>query len=151
MKKVIFLLSLVLLTSIGFAKGNNSFLKIDPPGRDTIKKDTSSIVNKWTKIDVEPSFPGGLGAWARYLKKFFDKHLDDLDWDGREGTCIVKFIVGIDGSVHNAEATTMRGSKLARLAVKAIEKGPKWVPATQNGKPVNAYRIQPITYSTRVE
>jgi protein TonB len=31
-------------------------------------------------------------------------------------------------------------------AVKVIRKGPNWVPAIQNGRPVKAYRKQPITF-----
>jgi hypothetical protein len=27
----------------------------------------------------------------------------------------------------------------------AIKHGPKWIPASQNGKPVAAYRLQPVT------
>jgi protein TonB len=30
--------------------------------------------------------------------------------------------------------------------VNAIRKGPKWIPAIQNGMQVNAYRQQPITF-----
>jgi periplasmic protein TonB len=30
--------------------------------------------------------------------------------------------------------------------VKVIQKGPAWVPAVQNGRSVNAYRKQPITF-----
>jgi protein TonB len=39
----------------------------------------------------------------------------------------------------------MKGSKLAEIAVNAIRKGPKWTPAQQNGRYVNAYRLQPVT------
>jgi protein TonB len=31
-------------------------------------------------------------------------------------------------------------------AVRAIKWGPKWKPAIQNGRNVNAYRQQPITF-----
>ena len=43
------------------------------------------------------------------------------------------------------EATTMKGTKLAEVAVNAIRKGPNWTPAQQNGRYVNAYRLQPVT------
>ncbi len=41
----------------------------------------------------------------------------------------------------------MKGSKLAEVAVNAIRKGPKWIPARQNSREVNAYRQQPITFT----
>jgi protein TonB len=39
----------------------------------------------------------------------------------------------------------MKGTKLAEVAVNAIRNGPKWIPAQQNGRQVNAYRLQPVT------
>ncbi len=56
-----------------------------------------------------------------------------------------KIIVGTDGSVRNVEATTMKGTVLAKLTVDAIKTGPKWIPAKQNGHLVEAYRLQPVT------
>ncbi len=31
-------------------------------------------------------------------------------------------------------------------AIRVIKRGPKWTPAIQNGRNVNAYRKQPITF-----
>ena len=36
-------------------------------------------------------------------------------------------------------------------AVKVIKKGPNWKPALQNGRNVNAYRKQPITFVVQEE
>jgi len=36
-------------------------------------------------------------------------------------------------------------------AVRVIKKGPKWTPAIQNGRQVNAYRKQPITFQVQSE
>jgi periplasmic protein TonB len=63
------------------------------------------------------------------------------------GTCIVKFIVDKNGHISEVEATTMKKTRLAKVAVEAIENGPKWTPAQQNGRYVNAYRLQPVTVS----
>ena len=57
------------------------------------------------------------------------------------------FIVDKEGNVSSVEATTMKGTKLAEVAVNAIRRGPKWVPAQQNGRYVNAYREQPVTFT----
>jgi protein TonB len=35
---------------------------------------------------------------------------------------------------------------LARVATDAIKRGPKWVPAVQNGRQVKAWRRQKITF-----
>ncbi len=72
--------------------------------------------------------------------------MDELTEAGISGTCIVKFIVSKDGRVSDVEAITMKGSKLSEVAVNAIRKGPDWIPAQQNGREVNAYRHQPVTF-----
>jgi protein TonB len=101
----------------------------------------------FTKVDIEASFPGGDGAWARYVKKAIESNIDELTDAGESGTCRVRFIVSKDGSVSNVEALTMKGTKLAEIAVNAIRKGPAWKPAQQNGRQVNAYREQPVTFT----
>lgn len=101
----------------------------------------------FTKVEIEASFPGGDGAWGRYVKKAIESNIDELTDAGESGQCRVKFIVSKDGSVSSVEATTMKGTKLAEIAVNAIRKGPKWKPAQQNGRAVNAYREQPVTFT----
>ncbi len=119
----------------------------DESGREiTLKtKDSSEDMDKiFTRVEVEASFPGGLQAWARYISKAIQSHIDDFrkrDY----GTCVIRFIVDTKGNVHDVQATTMKGTKLAEIAVNVIRNGPKWIPAQQNGRPVNAYRLQPIT------
>ena len=59
---------------------------------------------------------------------------------------IVKFIVSKDGSISDVQAESKHGYGMEEEAVKVIRKGPKWTPALQNGRNVNAYRRQPITF-----
>ncbi len=101
----------------------------------------------FTKVEIEASFPGGDAGWARYVKKAIEANIDELTEAGESGTCRVRFIVSKDGTVSNVEATTMKGTKLAEIAVNAIRKGPPWKPAQQNGRQVNAYREQPVTFT----
>ena len=95
-------------------------------------------------IEKEAAFPGGEQAWQKYIQKAIQAQLDEFS-DNDYGTCVVKFIVDINGNVSNVEATTMKGTKLAEIAVNTISKGPKWIPAMQNGRYVTAARFQPVT------
>ncbi len=97
----------------------------------------------FTTVEIEAKFKGD---WGSYVKKEIEKNLDELTEANESGTCMVRFVVSKDGSVSNVEALTMKGTKLAEIAVNAIRKGPKWIPAIQNGVQVNAYRQQPITF-----
>ena len=98
----------------------------------------------FTKVEIEASFPGGLQAWSRYVSRAITSHIDEFS-ESDYGTCVVRFIVDKTGTVSDVQATTMKGTKLAEVAVNAIRNGPKWVPAQQNGRYVNAYRLQPVT------
>jgi periplasmic protein TonB len=101
----------------------------------------------FTKVEIEASFPGGDAGWSRYVKKEIESHIDELTEAGQSGQCRVRFIVSKDGTVSDVVALTMKGSKLAEVAENAIRKGPKWTPAMQNGRHVNAYREQPVTFT----
>lgn len=108
-------------------------------------KGGSNIV--FQKVEVEASFPGGADAWVKYISSILNKNIDDLKKEGKSGTCLVQFIVNNDGSIRDAEALTMKGTKLAETVINAINNGPKWNPAIQNGRKVTSYRKQPVTFS----
>ncbi len=95
-------------------------------------------------IEKEASFPGGQQAWQKYIQRAIQRQLDEFS-DNDYGTCTVKFQVDKNGNVSNVEAITMQGTRLAEIAVNTIRKGPKWIPAMQNGRYVTAYRFQPVT------
>ena len=98
------------------------------------------------KVEVEASFPGGADAWVKYMNNTLNKNIDDLKKEGKSGTCLVQFIVNKDGSIREAEALTMKGTKFAETVINAVKNGPKWIPAMQNGKKVTSYRKQPVTF-----
>ncbi|MGN6341841.1 MAG: N-acetylmuramoyl-L-alanine amidase [Ginsengibacter sp.] len=143
------------IESITILKDDSSAVKYGMPRRDVIKVKTKknlssmslkdTIPNKiFTKVEVEASFPGGLQAWIQYISKAIRDSI--YKFTNRDyGTCVIRFIVNVDGSISEVIATTMKGSELAKVSVDAIKNGPKWIPASQNGKPVAAYRLQPVT------
>lgn len=137
MRKLLLLL-LCFFTSAVFAQNKDRIAN-----KNTNEPDTTIF----QKVEVEAQFPGGDKAWIEYVTKVVEKNIDRIQGDRkRNGTCVVQFIVGKDGSITNAEALTMKKSVLAEVAVDAIKNGPKWTPAIQFGKPVKAYRRQPITF-----
>ncbi|CAN5282261.1 energy transducer TonB [soil metagenome] len=101
----------------------------------------------FTKVENEAAFPGGEAAWRRYLEKNLNASTP-VDNGAPEGTyqVIVRFIVSKDGSISDVQAESKHGYGMEDEAVKIIKRGPKWTPALQNGRNVNAYRRQPITF-----
>jgi protein TonB len=104
----------------------------------------------FTKVENEASFPGGQPAWLKYISKKVEASIDSFS-DKDYGTCLIKFVVNTDGSVSNVEATTMEGTQLAKVSVNAVKEGPLWIPASQNGQTVAAYRLQPVTLTNPEE
>lgn len=101
----------------------------------------------FSREEIEASFPGGDAAWSSYLIHGLEKYADEIYKGNVFGSCNVKFIVNKEGKVVEAEATNMKGSKLAQVAVRIIKSSPKWNPASQYGRKVNAYRVQPVELS----
>ena len=98
----------------------------------------------YEKVEIEASFPGGNEAWAKHLTEAISAEVNKFK-NSDYGTVYIKFIVNTKGQVSEVEATNMKRSRLAKVAVQAIENGPRWNPAVQDGRKVNAYRIQPVT------
>lgn len=127
------------LTSEVSFKGEKGFLKYYDKGVLTMSDSVFS------RLEIEASFPGGPQAWTKYIVTKLQNNGDKIIKSGEFGTCIVKFIVNKEGKVTDAQATTMQGTVLAQIAVRIILNSPKWNPASQYGRMVNAYRLQPVT------
>ena len=93
-------------------------------------------------------FPGGTGGWSNYLMKNLDRNLPNRN-KAVPGKYTVKlnFIVSKDGDVENVIAENNPGYGTASEAIRVIEKGPKWIPAEQNGKKVNYLMKQVIVFN----
>lgn len=111
-----------------------------------VKKDDDE--NKiFTKVEVEASFPGGEAAWRNYLSKNLNTNTPiDYGAPGGKHTVIVKFVVSRDGSLSDVQCENDPGFGMCQEAIRVIKKTKNWTPAIQNGRNVNAYRRQPITW-----
>ena len=108
---------------------------------------TDTIANRvFSKVEIEASFPGGEPAWTKYITNAITDEAAKFK-KSDVGTCRVRFIVDKTGHISNVEALNMKRTRLAKVAVEAIENGPKWKPAFQDGRAVNAYREQPVSFS----
>ncbi len=105
----------------------------------------------FTKVEIEPGFPGGLSPWMRYLNKTF-RYPQEAQEKEIQGTIIIQFIVDKEGNVSEVEAikgTTEGG--LRDEAIRVIKNSGKWLPAYQNGSKVKCYKKQPITFKLEAE
>ena len=113
------------------------------------KEDENHI---FEKVEIEASFKGGEGAWKKYLERNLNANVGpDNGAPPGTYTVYVQFVVSRDGSISDVKALTNHGYGMEAEAMRVIKKGPAWVPAVQNGRNVNAYRKQPITFQVTEE
>ena len=115
--------------------------------------DTSKIkANSYNKVEVEASFIGGDAAWRTYLQKNLNPDVP-ADNGAPLGlyTVVAKFIVGQDGNLIDIQTETNIGYGMEKEVIRIIKNSGKWNPAIQDGKPVNAYRRQPVSFMLEEE
>ncbi|HPH32195.1 MAG TPA: N-acetylmuramoyl-L-alanine amidase [Chitinophagaceae bacterium] len=101
----------------------------------------------FSKVEIEASFPGGSSAWRRYMERNLDASIPEKQKaPAGNYTVVIQFVVNLDGTVSDVRALTNHGYGMETEAIRAIKKGPKWLPAIQNGRKIVAYRKQPITF-----
>lgn len=94
----------------------------------------------------EASFPGGLKAWHKYLFKSLEE-ASTADKAITGGKVFINFRIDIEGNIQDIFVIKSVEYIIDEESIEIIKKSPKWNPAFQNGKNVNAYRRQPITFS----
>lgn len=99
------------------------------------------------KVEVEASFPGGIPGWRSFLERNLNAMVP-IDNGAPNGKylVIVQFIVNKEGGISDIKPLTKEGYGMEQEVVRIMKKSPSWTPAIMNGKPVNAYRKQPVTF-----
>jgi len=113
---------------------------------DTTTPDKSD--NKiFERVEIEPSFPGGETKWKQYLAINADFKIPFKNGAPKgDYIVVVQFIVDKEGGLHDIKALTHHGYGMEEEAIRLVSKGPKWIPAVQNGHVVNAHEKQPVTF-----
>ena len=116
---------------------------VEEPPKPEVKPVIERKTEPETKVivDVAAKFKGDWG-------KFLQNKLEDIMYDVEVRTAQVvqvRFVVDVDGKVTNITALT-GDDELRKIAVKAIQSSGEWIPAEIAGKPVKAYKTQPIRF-----
>lgn len=95
----------------------------------------------------EAEFPGGTGGWRRFLERYLDPMVA-VNSRAPYGshTVVIQFVVGTYSKLSDMKALTKIGYGLEEEALRTLRKSPSWIPAKWFGKPVKAYRKQPISF-----
>ncbi len=122
------------------------------PRKYDVKASIDASNKIFDKVEIEASFPGGEPKWRQYIKAALNQTIPQLK-KAPPGvyTVIVQFVVKTDSFITDVRTLTKHGYGMEEEAIRLISKGPRWIPALQNGHPVNAYRKQPVTFEVKKE
>jgi TonB-dependent SusC/RagA subfamily outer membrane receptor len=101
----------------------------------------------FVKVEEVAQFPGGEKEWSRYLERNLNAQVPANNKAPQGSyTVIVKFIVGLKGDITELKSVTTNGYGMEEEVIRVLTKGPKWVPARQNGRDVISERTQPVKF-----
>ncbi len=99
----------------------------------------------FTATEQPAEFPGGAGAWGRYIAKTL-KYPKTAQKANIGGRVYVSFVVNTDGSIQDVQVLKGVGFGCDEEAVRVIKAMPRWIPGKQSGSFVRSRFTQPITF-----
>lgn len=120
-------------------------IKIEEPKKEEPKVE-QKVENKILTIAEQmPSFKGNVNAWLSSHLSYPAVAAEN----GIQGKVIVKFVVGKDGSVSQAQVVRGVDPSLDKEAIRAVNSMPKWNPGMNNGQPASVWFTLPVTFKLR--
>ncbi|WP_162549658.1 energy transducer TonB [Hymenobacter nivis] len=101
-----------------------------------------------TFADEMPAFPGGDVAFHHYLAEKI-KYPAEAWRRNQPGTVYMRFVVGEQGRIGDAEVARGCGHSFDEKAIRLVRLMPWWTPGRQDGQPVRVARTLPIIFSIR--
>jgi protein TonB len=123
-----------------------------PIGNTKLNSDEPDYNNEFKNVQIQARFPGDFSAWTKFLQKNLNSDLP-VQNGAPAGvyTVIVSFIVDRTGMISEVQAENDPGYGTKEEAIRAIRKGPNWIPAVQNGRPVIYRQKQAISFKVSEE
>lgn len=104
-----------------------------------------NIVHDQYGIDASPEFPGGMEAWAKFIRKNLNYPYAAQE-AGVQGKVFISFVVERDGSITDVKVAKGIGFGCDDEAMRVIKKSPRWKPGMQNKQFVRVRYNMPINY-----
>jgi len=129
---LLFVFSAKGIAQSGFSTKNKNDFKIS--------FDTTSV--------KQPQFPGGMEEFYMFIGKNF-KMPAEASKNKIEGKIFMGFTIEKDGSLSQIKIEKDLGKGLGDEALRVLKLSPKWIPASEKGKPVSVYYQLPITIQNK--
>ena len=125
---------------------SRAFMTYNDINKNT-KNENSLDTNEeiFTVVEQLAEFPGGSGAWGRFLNKTL-KYPSDAQRANVGGRVLVSFVVNIDGSIDDVKLEKGIGYGCDEEAIRVVKSMPRWNPAKLSGRAVRSTFKQPITF-----
>jgi len=100
----------------------------------------------FVSIDTQPTFPGGMDKFYRYLSAAvrYPKEAQDKNVQGK---VFLSFIVEKDGRIAEVKTERGLGSGLDEEAERVLNASPKWAPGKRGDQPVRVKYHVPINFA----
>lgn len=112
---------------------------------DSSKKLPNDYNVVFTKVEQPATFPGAEDGWKKYLQTNL-QYPEAAKINKTQGTVRVQVVVNADGNITEVRALDDPGDGLAKEAMRLLKKGPRWVPAQQNGYKVTYRFVVPVEF-----
>jgi hypothetical protein len=141
LRTILIHLTLTTISSPSFAQGNIHSDTLLVSGTDSANEKI------FGKVEIEATFPGGNTGWRKFLELNLRSDIP-VNKGAPAGiyTVWIQFVVDKHGVISDIKPLTSWGFGMEEEVVRVIRKAPNWEPAIQNGKPVKAYRKQPVAF-----
>ena len=129
-------------------EGDKSDVVAPPPDQGTgvvaAPKVDEDYDKEFKTVQIEAKFNGD---WSKYLQRNLNAEVPTENGaPAGDYSVVVSFLVDKDGNISEVQALNDPGYGTAAEAVRAIQRGPKWIPAIQNGRNVIYRQKQKITF-----
>jgi len=101
----------------------------------------------FSAVEKEAAFSGGTEEWKKFLGKNLNPSVP-VDHGAPVGvyTVMMQFVVDKEGKVSDIQPLTHQGYGMEQEVTRIMRNSGAWEPATVDGKPVAAYRRQPVIF-----
>jgi protein TonB len=121
-------------------------------GNTKLNVDETDYDLPFNTVQIQAHFPGDISEWTKFLQKNLNSDLP-VQNGAPAGvyTVIVSFVVDKTGMISDVQAENDPGFGTKAEAIRAIRKGPNWIPAEQNGRKVIYRQKQSISFRVSEE
>jgi len=123
-----------------------------PPPPPPVQDSNDLNGKRFELVEIEASYPGETKDWLQFLMKNLNGSVaTENGAPVGKYTTITQFIVDKDGKLSEFTPLTKMGYGMEQEVIRVLKLSGRWNPAVQNGKPVKAYRRQPITFAVEAD